>query len=113
MATVYAIIYYAQIHSLGAGRKGLTMNYYIKSPARFCEGSNSFSTIDIIVDIENSRVELVSDDKKDVIRLDLIGADTLRDTLQRIADSERFQAELREKIIEHGGRNNAMNSSVP
>lgn len=89
------------------------MNCYISSPARFCEERNKFSTIDIIMDIENDRIELVSDDKKDVIRLDLIGADNLVDILQKITDSERFQAALREKFLEHRRRYNAMNSPAP
>lgn len=75
------------------------MTYYIKSPAHFCEGSNSYSTIDIIVDIENGRIELVSEDKKDIIRLDLIGANELGDTLQKITDSKRFQTALVDTLL--------------
>lgn len=90
-----------------------TASYYsISCPARFCEERNVFETLDVIVDVDSGAVDLVSEDKKGVIRLDLIGADTLRDTLQRIAVSERFQAALREKIVEHGGRYNTMNSSA-
>ena len=86
--------------------------YSISCPARFSEERNVFETLDVIVNVDGGTVELVSDDKKGIIRLDLIGADTLRDTLQRIAGSERFQAALREKIVEHGGRYNTMNSSA-
>lgn len=79
------------------------MSYYsISSPARFCEKRNVFETLNVIVDIENSRIELVSEDKKDVIRLDLIGVSAFEETLQKIAKSKHFQSALKEKIVEHG-----------
>ena len=60
-----------------------TASYYsISCPARFCEERNVFETLDVIVDVDSGAVDLVSEDKKGVIRLDLIGADTLRPCLE-------------------------------
>ena len=79
------------------------MSYYsISSPARFCEERNIFESFNVIVDIENNRIELVSEDKKNVIRLDLIGVSALEETLQKIANSKHFQSTLKGTIVEHG-----------
>lgn len=89
------------------------MPYFsINCPARFCEESNTFATFDVIVDIESDRVELVSEDKKNVIRLDLVCADELKETLQGVIGSKPFQDALKEKIVEHRGRYSAMNAAV-
>lgn len=89
------------------------MPYFsIKVPARFCEGSNSFATLDLLMDIENDKIELVSEDRKNVIRLDVLCADGLREILQKVSNSKSFQSTLREKIVEHRGRYHAVDLST-
>ena len=84
----------------------------ISLPARFNVETNAFETIDIIADIENDRIELVTEDKKDTVKLDLIGAENLGKILHGIINGKQFQAELREKIVKHTGRYHAVNSSA-
>lgn len=80
------------------------MPYYsISAPARFCRERNKFELLKVIVDIENGRIEFVSEDTKDVIKFDLIGVAALEETLREIANNEHFQSALREKIAEQGG----------
>lgn len=83
-------------------------NYSICVPARFCSERKEFETINIIVDIENDRIELISEDKARMIRLDLIGANELRTVLQGLSDGKRYQAALGEKIEEHTRRYNTV-----
>lgn len=86
--------------------------YSINSPARFRVESDTFETLNIVVDIENNSIELVSEDKKNIIKLDLTGLANLEESLSRIVNSEHFQASLREKILEHRSRYNAINDST-
>lgn len=75
-----------------------TMPYYsVSSPARFCEEECKFETINIIADIEYNKIELVSEDGKGTINLDLIGASELVDVLQKITNSKRFQSDFYHK----------------
>lgn len=89
------------------------MSYFsVNAPARFCEESNTFATFDLLVDIENDKIELVSKDKKNVISLDVLCTDGLREILQKVSDSKSFQSALREKIVEHRGRYHTVNRST-
>lgn len=88
------------------------MSYLINSPARFCKERNAFETLDVVVEINGGTVDLISEDKKSVIRLDLNGTAALEDSLRSITGSGRFQGALREEISKHIGRLDAMNGTV-
>ena len=88
------------------------MSYSISSPARFCKERNVFETLNIIVDVGRGTIDLVSEDKKSVIKLDLNGAAALEDSLRNITGSEQFQGTLREEISKHIGRLDAVNGTV-
>lgn len=89
------------------------MPYYsITSSARFCGERNLFESLDIIANIGSGKVDLISEDKKSVIRLDLNGAAELEDILRNITGSGHFQRALRKEISEHLGRLDAVNSAV-
>lgn len=86
------------------------MDNYISicSPARLSDGS----TFNIIVDIDNNKIELVSDDEKSTIILDLICAEAFGETLQSLINCKGFQSALREKIVEQRSRYHTVDSSV-
>lgn len=69
--------------------------YSITSPARFCGERNLFETLDVIADIGDGKVNLISEDRKNVIRLDLNGAVELEDILRSITSSKHFQNVVR------------------
>lgn len=89
------------------------MSYSINSPARFCKERNVFETLNVIVDVDGGTVNLVSEDKKSIIRLDLNGAAALQDSLRSITGSERFQNALGKEISKHLGRLDTINGTVP
>lgn len=78
------------------------MSYSISSPARFCEERNAFETLDVIVDVDGGTVDLISENKKSVIRLDLVCVDTLEEILHEIVNNKRFRSALREKLLNMG-----------
>ncbi len=88
-------------------------NYSIRIPARFCTEKSKFETINAIVDIENDRIELISEDEKSILSLDLIGANELRTALQGLSGGKRFQAALGKKIEEHRRRYNTVDRTGP
>lgn len=77
-------------------------------PARFCKERSEFETISAVVDIENDRIELISENRENTIRLDLIGANELSMILQELSNDKCFQAALRKKIEKQSRRYNAV-----
>lgn len=86
------------------------MDNYISicSPARLSDGS----TFNIIVDIDNNKIELVPDKGKSTIILDLICVEAFGEILQSLINCKGIQSALREKIVEHRGRYHAMDRSI-
>lgn len=78
------------------------MDKYISicSPARLSDGS----TLDMVIDIDNNKIELISGDGKGAVGLDLICAAELEKNLNLLVNSKGFQAALLKKISEHTGR---------
>lgn len=81
-------------------------------PARFCGEKGSFETIDIVADVDNRKVKLVSEEGKKTITLDLIGTAVLADVLQNLKNCTKFNNSIKKDISEHIGRLNAYDGTV-
>ena len=88
-------------------------HYSICVPAHLPEQINGEGhTFNIIVDIEHNRIELTSEDNKNVICLDLICASEFERTFREVVTSKDFQAALHEKISKHLCWYNATNGTI-